>query len=267
MSDALKRAQEALAASQSTLGNIDARDEATKRIAEEKPDSIVQQVKDIALTTRRIGKVMDAAMDFYGKVSAYTGPLLKPLGWAARGLRDAFYYASYERENGDWKLDAQGDAIFSPKRLAKSFALATMIGVAGMAGTQAAYFHGTQFSELVYVTGKEQIVPGELYQLTGCTSLPCSTASDNGKYYQIEQSMMFPRLIYPEEDVFANIPAQNAACEIDGYGIYFKSLKPVFKWAEWYQNVYNVSCRPLTEAEISASISSGAVAQPHLGME
>ncbi len=267
MSDTLKIAKEAIEASQKALGTIQARAEAEKRIEDESPKTLFQRAQDINMTARRFVKIYDAACDFYDKVSAYTGPLLKPVGWAARGLKNAFVYAAYERENGERKLDADGDPIFSPMRLAKSFVTAGMIGTTAAVGVQAGYFYGTQFSELVYVTGKEQIEHGELYQFTGCTSLPCSTDTDNGKYFQIERSLYLPSLFYPENDVFANIPTQNAACDVDGYGIYFKSLKWLFKRAEWYQNVYNVSCRPLTQDEVNTTIGTGHISSPTHTME
>lgn len=267
MSNALKDAKEVLDASKRAMETIHAREQAEKKVEEDSPETLAQKVRDMAIGTRRIVKIYDAAMDFYEKVKPWVGPVLKPIGWTARGLKNAFVFAAYERENGERKLDEDGDPVFSPKRLMKSFVAAGMIGASAAAGVQAAYFYGTQFSELVYVTGKEQIVPGEKYQFTGCTSLPCSTANDNGKYYQIEKGLVFPTLIYPEEDVFANIPAQNAACHVEGYGIYFKSLKWLFKRAEWYQNVYDVSCRPLTQNEINKTIDTGQVSNPTLNME
>lgn len=115
---------------------------------------------------------------------------------------------------------------------------------------KAAYFYGTAFEETVYVTGKQEIVTGELYQFGGCTSLPCSTRSDNGKFYLVESSLYFPVMFYPEEEVFANIPQQNGACKVEGYGIYFRLLRWFYKAAQLYQHVVNVSCRPYTEEEI-----------------
>jgi hypothetical protein len=59
--------------------------------------------------------------------------------------------------------------------------------------------------------GKQEIETGELYQFGGCTALPCSTATDNGKFYLIESSRYFPTLFCPEENVFANIPQQDGS--------------------------------------------------------
>ena len=88
----------------------------------------------------------------------------------------------------------------------------------------AAYFYGTAFDETVYVTGKQEIVTGELYQFGGCTSLPCSTETDNGKFYLIETSLYFPVMYYPEENVFANIPQQDAACQCARLRVVFSHL-------------------------------------------
>ena len=71
-----------------------------------------------------------------------------------------------------------------------------------------------------------------------------------------------PYLIYPEEDVYANIPQQDGACYAKGYGLYIKELKFMHKSAQWYQKVYNISCRPYTEAEKVEAIQSGAVPTP-----
>ena len=123
----------------------------------------------------------------------------------------------------------------------------------------AAYFYSTYFHEMVYVTGKQEIETGEKYQFGGCTSLPCSTETDNGKFYLIETSLYFPALFYPEEEVFANIPQQNGACNIEGYGIYFRTLRWVYKQAQLYQHVIKVSCRPYTEDEIRQAVESGEI--------
>ena len=123
----------------------------------------------------------------------------------------------------------------------------------------AVYFYSTYFTETVYVTGKQEIETGELYQFGGCTSLPCSTSSDNGKFYLIESSLYFPQLFYPEEEVFANIPQQDAACNIEGYGIYFRTLRWLYKAAQLYQHVVKVSCRPYTDDEIRQAVSGGEI--------
>ncbi len=254
--DALQAARETMEKAQKTLGTIDARSEAVEKIEKESPDSLLDKVKNISLAARRINKVWDAAQDLYQRVNPVARLILKPIVWTGGKLIDGFKYAAFEREEGGWgiKRDGDGDPTFSAKRLGKVFALAAMVGFSGIAGMKSAYFHATQFSETVYVTGKQEIEPGDLYQFTGCTSLPCSTENDNGKYYHVEQSWFSPRLIYPEQDVYANIPEQLAACRIDGYGIYFKELRALFRWTELYQHVYDVSCRPLSPEEIQQAM-------------
>jgi hypothetical protein len=83
--------------------------------------------------------------------------------------------------------------------------------------------------------------------------------ADNGKFYLIETSLYFPMLFYPEEEVFANIPQQNGACDIEGYGIYFRTLRWLYKHAQLYQHVVQVSCRPYTEEEIRHAVESGEI--------
>ncbi len=152
-----------------------------------------------------------------------------------------------------------GELTFSAHRLGKNSAWIGSLGLAGYIAATAAYFYGTQFEELVYTTGKQEIVAGEQYQFTGCTSLPCSTQADNGKYYKVESSHFLPALYYPEEDVYANIPQQDGACLVKGYGFYFRNLRSLYKYFQWYQKAYDVSCRPYTEAEKQLAIGSGQI--------
>lgn len=170
-----------------------------------------------------------------------------------------FKWATYEREDGKVKLQANGRPIYSAKRLiirlAAFFALAWLLHIS----LSAFYFYSTTFEELVYTTGKQEIQNGELYQFTGCTSLPCSTALENGKFYQIKESWYFPYLVYPEENVFANIPQQDAACFVKGYGLYFRRLKFIHRGLQWYQNVFSVACRPYTDNEKQKAVDSGQV--------
>ncbi|MEH6564719.1 MAG: hypothetical protein V7756_05265 [Halopseudomonas sp.] len=170
-----------------------------------------------------------------------------------------FKWAAYEREDGKVKLQADGRPMYSAKRLsirlAAFFALAWLLHIS----LSAVYFYSTTFEELVYTTGKQEIQNGELYQFTGCTSLPCSTALENGKFYQIKESWYFPYLVYPEENVFANIPQQDAACLVKGYGLYFRRLKFIHRGLQWYQNVFSVACRPYTDEEKQRAITSGQV--------
>ncbi len=148
---------------------------------------------------------------------------------------------------------------FSAWRFARNAAISLAVVVLAHMTLKAVYFYTFQFEETVYVTGKQEIETGELYQFGGCTSLPCSTNSDNGKFYLIESSLYFPTMLYPEEEVFANIPQQDAACNVEGYGIYFRTLRWIYKAAQLYQHVVNVSCRPYTEEEITRAVEEGEI--------
>lgn len=204
-------------------------------------------------------KSYDAFMLILGRLAKG----LQALWWVVRKLvqlaTSVFNWAAYEREDGKLKLQASGEPIFSSKRLVAHFfgglAAAWLLHIA----FSAIYFHSTTFDELVYTTGKQEIQTGELYQFTGCTSLPCSTALENGKFYQITESWYFPYLVYPEENVFANIPQQDAACLVKGYGLYFRRLKFIHRRLQWYQNVYSVACRPYTDEEKQQAVNSGQV--------
>lgn len=189
----------------------------------------------------------------------WTGPIGSLLAWFFGLLGSGIKFAAFRREDGSFMLDSDGDLIFSFRRLISvlllSFAGTVLLHVA----LSAIYFYSTYFHEMVYVTGKQEIETGELYQFGGCTSLPCSTEADNGKFYLIKSSLYFPTLYYPEEEVFANIPQQNGACEIEGYGIYFRILRWLYKHAQLYQHVVKVSCRPYTEDEIRQAVESGEI--------
>jgi len=152
-----------------------------------------------------------------------------------------------------------GDREFSRSRLVRNLMLSFLVLFAIHTVLKAAYYYGTYFEEMVYVTGKQEIETGELYQFGGCTSLPCSTNSDNGKFYLIESSLYLPQMFYPEEDVFANIPQQDGACHVEGYGIYFRTLRWLYKAAQLYQHVVNVSCRPYTQDEIKQAVDDGQI--------
>ncbi len=223
--DAVRAAQETIKDAARAMGKIEARDNAKKTMEKDSPQTLVQKVKSLFIAARRINKIYDAANTFYENVEPYVGPVLRPVGMVAGGLKDAFVWAAFERDEKGMKSDAQGDPVFSPGRLARTFATAAALGLGTIAAAHSAYYYSTQFSETVYVTGKSTIQKGELYEFTGCDSLPCSTKTDNGKYYNIEQSFFSPRLIYPEQDVYANIPQQGGVCDVQGYGIYFKDLK------------------------------------------
>ncbi len=197
-----------------------------------------------------------------GRLSAFVARIARPfrglfvrvVAPLGRRVGRVFAWAVFERENGDFRRDGQGRRVFSRGRLLRSLVGLFLVVAVLHATLSAAYFYGTRFEELVYTTGKQEIEPGERYQFTGCTSLPCNTSADNGKYYAIDSSLYFPTLLYPEQNVFANIPQQNAACHVRGYGFYFRSLRWLYKSAQWYQKVYDVSCRPYDEFERAASI-------------
>ena len=179
------------------------------------------------------------------------GPIGSLLGWIVGRI-------------GAWLgwvfLDKSDDGVkFSFRRALINLTI-SVIAVFGLHVTfKAIYFYSTYFEETVYVTGKQEIETGELYQFGGCTSLPCSTDSDNGKFYLVESSLYFPVMFYPEEDVFANIPQQNGACKVEGYGIYFRTLRWLYKSAQLYQHVVDVSCRPYTEEEIRRAVEGGQI--------
>jgi hypothetical protein len=188
------------------------------------------------------------------RLAGFLGPVARVLAVPLRWLWAWFRWAAYR------PVGAPGtEPGFSLRRLLISSALTLAVLVALHIAISAAYFYGTQFEETVYVTGKQEIETGELYQFGGCTSLPCSTATDNGKFYLIESSLYFPTMFYPEENVFANIPQQDAACRVQGYGIYFRSLRWLYKSAQLYQHVFDVSCRPYTEDEIRRAVELGEI--------
>jgi hypothetical protein len=205
-------------------------------------------------SSKSLSQGFDAAASVFKTAVKWSGPLGRFLAWGGGKIKDAFIWAAFNR-------DKDGGLDFSGRRLTTVFMAALMAGFAMHAGLSAAYYHGTHFKETVYVTGKQEIVTGEKYQFGGCTSLPCSTESDNGKFYLIESSLYFPSLFYPEENVFANIPQQDAACEVEGYGIYFRDLRWLYKSAQLYQHVDKVSCRPYTAQEIQQAVGSGQIIQ------
>lgn len=198
-------------------------------------------------------------MGFARTLKRWLGPVGSFLGWLFGRLGAFIKFAAFRRQNGEFLRDKDGDLDFSIKRLVSVSLLSLVFVILLHVALSAVYFYSTYFHEMVYVTGKQEIETGEKYQFGGCTSLPCSTANDNGKFYLIETSLYFPVLFYPEEEVFANIPQQNGACTIEGYGIYFRSLRWLYKQAQLYQHVVDVSCRPYTEDEIREAVESGDI--------
>ncbi len=206
-----------------------------------------------------IQRVVDACTAFLrwlSKPFRSLGALFR--GPAMRRTGRALAWSAFERDKGAFRLDNEGKRVFSPRRMAKVGTVVVALAVVCYIAIAAAYFHGTKFEELVYTTGKQEIEVGELYQFTGCRTLPCSTEADNGKYYKIETSLFLPMLLYPEQDVYANIPQQNAACYVKGYGIYLRNLRWLYKYAQWYQQAYDISCRPYNEQELLMTETSAA---------
>lgn len=201
---------------------------------------------------------MQKIASLLGTANKWLGPIGSLLAWifglAAKWFRWAAFKPVGRGADGEYH-----DLDFSWRRLW----LNTFWTVAALVGLHvlfsAIYFYATRFEETVYVTGKQEIETGELYQFGGCTSLPCSTETDNGKFYLIESSLYFPVMYYPEENVFANIPQQNGACQVEGYGIYFRTLRWLYKSAQLYQHVVDVTCRPYTEDEIRRAVDEGQI--------
>lgn len=190
--------------------------------------------------------------------SGVLGPIGSFIGWLLRLIGRWLYWVAIQPPDAD--ADGGPDeGGFSVARVIRNLAISAAAVIGLHVLWSAIYFYSTYFTETVYVTGKQEIVTGELYQFGGCTSLPCSTESDNGKFYLIESSLYFPVMFYPEEEVFANVPQQDAACNVEGYGIYFRTLRWIYKTLQLYQHVVDVSCRPYTEAETQRAVSEGEI--------
>ncbi len=194
---------------------------------------------------RRISSIFASMMKVLGPIGTFTGWIF---GLLARWLR----WVTLEK-------DDTGDTSFSTRQTAIRLMISGVAVFSLHVLFSAIYFYTTAFEETVYVTGKQEIETGELYQFGGCTSLPCSTETDNGKFYLIEASLYFPTMLYPEENVFANIPHQNAACQVEGFGIYFRSMRWIYKSLQLYQHVVDVECRPYTEQELEKSVEQGEI--------
>lgn len=262
-----QRSDDALAKAREALAKIDRRDaeqeirhqelsKPAKTIIEGILGASVQEKIDRA---RQTSKIFNTAAKALETAMHYTGPVGRAVMTIGGFLKSAFKYAAFEREGGTFKRDADGDLIFSPTRLGRSFLLAAMIGTSSIVGGQYAYFHATKFEQTIYTTGKDAIITGEKYEFTGCNSLPCSTESDNGEFFHITQSLYAPRLLYPENDVYSIIPKNDGVCHIKGYGLYIKELKFLHKYFEFYPNVYDAVCRPYTQAEKDIALESGHI--------
>ena len=203
-------------------------------------------------TSKSVKKKNKLSTFFSSLFSNFLSPISKPITWLFTRIKRLINWLAYMD-------DGRGYKQFSSKQLIKR-SLFLLIGILMIhVLLSAIYFYSTQFEEIVYTTGKQEIVSGEEYQFTGCTSLPCSTTIDNGKYYKISSSLYFPYLIYPEENVYANIPLQDGACQVKGYGIYFRRARFFVKQFQWWQKAYSVQCRPYTEDEKNRAINSGEI--------
>jgi len=211
----------------------------------------VRKLEEVSSSENREAQRRGAIGNGWQKLRRYLGPL----GWLIGLLGRWLSWVFVERTG------SENRPRFSPKRTILNLGISMLALIVLHVAFKAVYFYSTYFKETVYVTGKQEIETGELYQFGGCTSLPCSTDSDNGKFYLIESSLYFPNLFYPEEDVFANIPQQNGACMVEGYGIYFRELRWLYKSAQLYQHVVDVSCRPYTEEEIRRAVEGGQILQ------
>lgn len=222
-------------------------DQARRETGDSHTSAAERLARDSALL-RGLGRFAD-------KVGNAMGPIGTALGWLLRMLVKWLRWVSIQPADPG----VPGSGGFSLGRVVRNLLL-SVVAVFGLHVVWSAiYFYGTYFEETVYVTGKQEIVTGELYQFGGCTSLPCSTESDNGKFYLVESSLYFPVMLYPEENVFANVPHFDAACNIEGYGIYFRTLRWIYKTLQLYQHVVDVSCRPYTEDEIRRAVTEGDI--------
>ncbi|MGB5165885.1 MAG: hypothetical protein WBN09_12570 [Woeseiaceae bacterium] len=200
---------------------------------------------------RRLSSFSDSLKKHLGRIGSFLAWLIRLF---AKWLRWVFIQPG-EADGPNGPRAGRFSPVRAIRNLSISIAAVFLLHVA----LRAVYFYGTAFEETVYVTGKQEIITGELYQFGGCTSLPCSTESDNGKFYLIESSLYLPVMFYPEENVYANVPQQDAACHVEGYGLYFRSLRWVYKSLQLYQHVVNVSCRPYTDLEIRQAVSDGQI--------
>lgn len=226
----------------------------------QKDDPLLDEARALEARARESAEApLPESPSWFARLPAPVRIPIRLVGNAASLVAGALAWGLFKREDGQVVLSPNGRRKPSPSRflvfLAGLFAAALLLHILA----SAIYYYATAFTETVYVTGKQEIETGEIYQFGGCTALPCSTESDNGKFYLIEASLYFPVLFYPEEEVFANIPQQNAACTVHGYGLYMRSLRWLYKRAQLYQHAVGVSCRPYTAQEIEHSVGSGTI--------
>jgi hypothetical protein len=224
-------------------------DEANAQSAKNHQSAYERAAEESAIVRR--SKAMGASL------RKYLGPVGRLLAWLLGLIGKWLYWVCIEPPEKTGQGVSAGR--FSTLRTIRNLVISLLVVLSLQVIAKGIYYYSTGFEETVYVTGKQEIETGELYQFGGCTSLPCSTLSDNGKFYLIESSLYFPIMFYPEENVFANIPQQDAACHVEGYGIYFRSLRWLYKSLQLYQHVVDVSCRPYTDLEIRQAVGDGII--------
>jgi hypothetical protein len=245
------------------LNRIDAKEKVSKEYGDdEKPQSILDKVKGVVLMAQRFNKLWDGAQDLYERVKPVAQIIAAPPLWAFDNIKEIFTYNAFKHDGqGRPMLDAQGDMIFDPMRLTRAFTTAVILGNMAAIGAAGILFHTTNETVYSYVTNKQMKVPGELYEVTGAESLPASTELDNGMYYHVRDSIYYPAMWRPEEDVYALIPQGNAVCKWDTYGIYMKEMKWLHKQVEFYKSIYDTSCYPLSDVMIESIARDGILPQ------
>jgi len=277
---------------------------ANRKVSSSKHKSgVIRSLWDMVGSIESLKKIYRVLRSIFRTLKKYTGPLGKVVVWAVRKMGSVLKWSSFERDTDretdegkpnysvwgklyiavagrarakklqknifyktQFKRDAEGDLLFSKNRLMKSFVGFIAALIIAHVSFSAIYFYSTQFTETIYTSGgKQELATGDLYIFTGCTSLPCSTKLGNGKFYQIVSSWYFPVLVYPEEDVYAVIPPQDGTCILKGYGVYLKNLKFLHHTFQWYQKVYEITCRPLTEEEKKQIIGKGTSPKSTIG--
>lgn len=228
--------------------------------------SIAHGITNTYHTIERNAKNIAFLRAVFNAAAPVTRPLGNAVRWAGGKVSDYYNFARTEREGeglklkwgvlpyydkGTIKRDADGDPSYSVRRLGRVLGYTAVAALAGVLAVQAAYFYGTQFNEYIYTTGKDPITTETRnhFAFTACSTQPCSTDSDTGKMFNVEASLYLPTLLFPDSEVYANLSKNDGVCHIEGYGVYFRPLRFVHKSLDWWQNVYNVSCRVLTEQD------------------
>ncbi len=241
------------------LREMNAREKAQS--AEEDNSTLFDKVRDMHLAATRINKAWGAAHKLWQAVQPVARAIAAPAFWVAGELKDIFVWNAFEHDAKGLKLDAEGDPVFSPGRLMRAFATAAILTNMAFVGGAGVAFHLTKDTVYSYVTNKQMKIPGELYEVTGAESLPTSTQLDNGMYYHVTDSTFYPMQWRPEEDVYALIPQGDAVCKWEVHGVYSKEFKWLHKQIEFYQDIYETTCYPLSEAMIGTIVREGIL--PH----